>query len=87
MEKMKKMSAVVTYAPGDNRYEEYPVPELSDGEILLKVRGCGICAGDLKAYHGGIRVWGTSEADRYIETPCIPGHEFYGEVVETKGDV
>lgn len=86
MEKMKKMSAIVTYAPGDNRYEEYPVPVLSEGEILLKVKGCGICAGDLKAYHGGIRVWGTSEEDRYIETPCIPGHEFYGEVVEICGD-
>lgn len=80
------MKGVVTYAPFDNRYEDYPYPELSEGEILLKVKGCGICAGDLKAYHGGIRVWGTSEADRYIETPCIPGHEFYGEVVEINGD-
>lgn len=80
----KKMKAVVTYAPFDNRYEEYPMPELEDGEILLKVKGCGICAGDLKAYHGGIRVWGTSEADRYMEPPCIPGHEFYGEIVDMK---
>jgi 2-desacetyl-2-hydroxyethyl bacteriochlorophyllide A dehydrogenase len=86
MEKMRYMKGVVTYAPFDNRYEDYPYPELSEGEILLKVKGCGICAGDLKAYHGGIRVWGTSEADRYIETPCIPGHEFYGEVVEINGD-
>ncbi len=84
---MEKMKAVVTYAPFDNRYEDYPIPNLSEGEVLLKVKGCGICAGDLKAYHGGIRVWGTSEKDRYIETPCIPGHEFYGEVVEIKGAV
>lgn len=82
MEERKKMKAVVTYAPMDNRYEEYPMPSPKEGEILLKVKGCGICAGDLKAYHGGIRVWGTSEADRYMEPPCIPGHEFYGEVVE-----
>lgn len=81
------MKAVVTYAPWDNRYEDYPKPELEDGEILLKVKGCGICAGDLKCYHGGIRVWGESEADRYIETPCIPGHEFYGEIVEMRGQV
>lgn len=81
------MKAVVTYAPFDNRYEDYPDPCLSDGEVLLKVKGCGICARDLKAYHGGIRVWGTSEEDRYIETPCIPGHEFYGEVVEIKETV
>ena len=75
----KTMKAVVTYAPGDNRYEDFPMPELEDGEVLLKVKGCGICAGDLKAFHGGIRVWGTSEADRYMEPPCIPGHEFYGD--------
>lgn len=87
MEQTEMMKAVVTYAPGDNRYEDYPKPALSDGEVLLRVKGCGICAGDLKAYHGGIRMWGTSEADRYIEPPCIPGHEYFGEVVETKGDV
>ena len=82
----KTMKAVVTYAPGDNRYEDFPFPELEDGEVLLKVKACGICAGDLKAFHGGIRVWGTSEADRYMEPPCIPGHEFYGEVVDIKGE-
>lgn len=76
------MNAVVTYAPFDNRYEQYPKPEIGKGEILIKIKGCGICAGDLKAYHGGIRVWGTSEDDRYMEPPCIPGHEFYGEIVE-----
>ena len=83
----KTMKAVVTYAPGDTRYEDFPFPELEDGEVLLKVKACGICAGDLKAFHGGIRVWGTSEADRYMEPPCIPGHEFYGEVVDIKGEV
>lgn len=82
MENKKKMKAVVTYAPMDNRYEDYPMPSPEEGEILLKVTGCGICAGDLKAYHGGIRVWGTSEEDKYMEPPCIPGHEFYGEIVE-----
>lgn len=82
MEKPVKMKAVVTYAPQDNRYEDYPVPSAGEGELVLKIKGCGICAGDLKAYHGGIRVWGTSEDDRYMEPPCIPGHEFFGEVVE-----
>lgn len=81
------MNAVVTYAPFDNRYEQYPKPEIGKGEILLKIKGCGICAGDLKAYHGGVRAWGTSDEDRYIEPPCIPGHEFYGEIVEIADDV
>lgn len=76
------MKALVSYAPYDNRYEDVPVPKIGEGEILLKVKGCGICAGDVKAYHGGIRIWGTSEENRYIEAPCIGGHEFYGEIVE-----
>ncbi len=78
----EKMRAVVSYAPYDNRYEDFVKPEAGEGEIILKVKGCGICAGDVKAYHGGIRIWGTSPENRYIEAPCIGGHEFYGEVVE-----
>lgn len=76
------MKAVVSYAPYDNRYEDFPKPVAGAGEIVLKVKGCGICAGDVKAYHGGIRIWGTSPENRYIEAPCVGGHEFYGEVVE-----
>lgn len=83
----KTMKALLSYAPYDNRYEDVPVPTISDGEILLKVKGCGICAGDVKSYHGGIRIWGTSEENRYIEAPCIGGHEFYGEIVEKADDV
>lgn len=41
----KTMKAIVAYAPGDYRLEEVPVPEIGEGEILLKVEGCGICAG------------------------------------------
>lgn len=83
----EKMKALVTYGPYDYRYEDYPKPMVNDGEMLIKVKGCGICAGDIKAYHGGIRIWGTSSENRYIETPCIGGHEFYGEVVEKAADV
>lgn len=75
------MNALRMHGPGDFRLERVPVPEIEDGEILVKILGAGICAGDIKTLHGGIRIWGTSEADRYIEAPCIGGHEFYGEVV------
>lgn len=83
----EKMKAVVSYAPYDNRYEEVAVPEIGEDEILIRVEGCGICAGDVKAYHGGIRIWGTSEKDRYIEAPVIGGHEFTGRIVKTGGKV
>lgn len=82
-----KMKAVVAYGPYDNRYEDFPVPHAEEGEIVLKVKGCSICAGDLKSYHGGIRFWGTSEADRYVEPGSIPGHEFVGQVIEKGASV
>ena len=76
---MERMKALVQYAPYDSRYEEVEKPTAGPGEIVLKVKGCGICAGDLKAYHGGIRIWGTCEEDRYIcllytSDPVHPGH-------------
>ena len=81
------MNALVAYAPYDYRYERVPVPQLGPGEILLKVSGCGICAGDIKAYHGGIRIWGSTPEDRYIEAPVIGGHEFCGKVADMAPDV
>lgn len=81
------MKAVVTYGPYDYRYENYPKPVIGEGEMLIKIKACGICAGDVKSYHGGIRIWGTTPENRYIEAPCIGGHEFYGEVVEKADDV
>ncbi len=79
---MRTMKALRAHAPGDYRLEEVPVPQVGPGETLLKVLACGICAGDTKSFHGGIRIWGTSKADRYIDTPVIGGHEFVGTVAE-----
>ena len=79
---MTTMHALVAHGPRDYRYEEVPVPDVGRGDVLLKVLACGICAGDIKSYHGGIRIWGTSAADRYIDAPVVGGHEFCGEVVE-----
>ena len=76
------MKALLAYAPFDDRLEDVPIPKVKEGEILIKVKGCGVCAGDIKSFHGGIRIWGTDESNRYIDAPVIGGHEFYGEVVE-----
>lgn len=82
-----KMKALRMYAPGDFRVEELEIPQISKDEILIKVLGCGICAGDVKTLHGGQRVWGTSQTEPYIEAPCIGGHEFYGIVAEKGTEV
>lgn len=65
------MKAAVLYAPGDLRYEEFPSPSSpAAGEAVIKVSAAGICGSDI---------------DRVTRTgtyhfPCIPGHEFCGEV-------
>lgn len=82
----KTMRAVVAYAPEDYRMEEVETPELkNDQEIIIKVEGCGICAGDLKAYGGAPSFWGDEKQPPYIKAPVIPGHEFIGRIVQ-KGD-
>ena len=30
--------------------KEYPIPEIGDGDILVKVEGCGICGTDAHEY-------------------------------------
>jgi erythritol/L-threitol dehydrogenase len=86
----KTMKAVVAYEPGDYRLEEVAVPEIGEGEILIKVEACGICAGDLKAFDGAPSFWGDETQPAYIKAPMIPGHEFIGHVVAlgegAKGD-
>lgn len=83
----KTMMALVAYAPHDYRYEEFPYPDLQSGDIILKVKGCGICAGDVKEFNGLPDVWGSGHDDMLIEPPQIPGHEFCGEVFEMADDV
>lgn len=71
MEK-KTMMAANLHAVGDLRYEEVPMPERKEGEVLLRVMAAGICGSDLP------RVF---EKGTY-HFPTIPGHEFAGQIVE-----
>ncbi len=68
----KKMLAAILYAPADLRYEEMKVPEIGADDVLLKVKAAGNCGSDLQR----IMVEGTHTF------PCVPGHEFSGEIVE-----
>jgi L-iditol 2-dehydrogenase len=66
----KTMRAGVYREKGVVRVEEVPVPEVSDGEVLIKVAACGICGTDIKKIF-----------QRYVEPPQILGHELAGTVV------
>ena len=70
------MKALVAYAPGDYRLEERERPRAGEGEMILKVEACGICAGDVKAFGGAPSFWGDENQPAYIKAPMIPGHEF-----------
>jgi L-iditol 2-dehydrogenase len=66
----KTMRAGVYRDKGMVRVEEVPVPEVGEGEVLIKVAACGICGTDIKKIF-----------QRYVEPPQILGHELAGTVV------
>ena len=76
------MQAVVVHGPRDYRLEEVPIPLPGPGEALVKMEAVGICASDLKCYHGAAKFWGDETRPAWTETQVIPGHENVGEVIE-----
>lgn len=74
------MKAAVYHGPGDIRVEEVPRPTPAPGEVLVRVRACGICGSDLHVYRHGL----FEELGRPLpgRPGRIMGHEFAGEVVE-----
>ncbi|KAI1811703.1 GroES-like protein [Poronia punctata] len=56
---------------------EVPLPTLRPGDVLIKVKACGVCGTDLHIHEG----------EFIAEFPLIPGHETIGEVVGFADDV
>ncbi|MDR7235766.1 propanol-preferring alcohol dehydrogenase [Neobacillus drentensis] len=69
--KMMK-AAVVNEHHQKLEIKEVPVPELEYGEILVKIKACGVCHTDLHAVNGD---WPVKP-----KLPLIPGHEGVGIV-------
>ncbi|MGH3665524.1 MAG: alcohol dehydrogenase catalytic domain-containing protein [Egibacteraceae bacterium] len=74
------MRAVVNHGPLDYRLENVPRPSAGPGEVVIRVDAAGICGSDGKCYAGGDMFWGGAEP--WVKAPVIPGHEFFGTVVE-----
>lgn len=72
------MRAVLLVEPGRAELVERPDPEPAAGEVVLEVRGCGVCGTDIHLLDGDLP---------YSPYPVVPGHEFYGEVVAVGADV
>ena len=48
------MKAAVFYQATDLRILDIPKPTPKAGEVLLKVKACGICGTDVHIFHGGV---------------------------------
>ena len=66
------MKAIEITTPGEIRLTEKEMPEVHEGEALLKVKYCGICGADVASYTGN---------QPFTTYPRIPGHEFSAEIV------
>lgn len=64
------MRVAVYYGIGDIRIEEAPKPDVGTGELLVKMRACGLCGSDLMDWYLRDRA------------PLVLGHEPAGVVVE-----
>lgn len=64
------MKAAVYQAPGRVALSEWPTPSIGAGELLLKVRGCGLCGSDVAKIRSG-----------RVTPPAVFGHEVVGEAV------
>ncbi|WP_138443700.1 L-threonine 3-dehydrogenase [Sinomonas susongensis] len=62
-------------------FVERPEPEAGPADVKIRVLATGICGTDLH-----LQSWDAT-AQSMSAAPLIPGHEFYGEVVEVGEDV
>jgi L-iditol 2-dehydrogenase len=67
------MLAAVYHGPNDLRIEDVPIPDIGDGDILVKVISASICGTDLRIFHGNHRMYSAG-------TVRIPGHEVVGTI-------
>lgn len=72
------MKAAVLHGPRDIRVEEVPTPKPGPGEVILKVKACGICGSDLHDYKNFVY----TELGEPAPGGRVLGHEFSGEIYE-----
>jgi len=70
------MLAAFCDRPGAFALREVPRPEMQSGQVIVRVRSCGICGSDLHVFSGDLP-----------PAPVCPGHEISGEVVDVAPDV
>ncbi len=69
-------AAVCDRERGGLRIQEVPIPRPRSGEVLLRVRACGVCRTDLHVIDGELPL---------RRAQIIPGHQIVAEVVDANG--
>ena len=71
-----RMRAGVYRGSGRVVAEDVPVPEIQQGEVLIRVAACGICGTDVKKVRHGL-----------VQPPQILGHEIAGTIMRVGAGV
>ena len=69
----KMYSWQMTELKTDFKLVESPIPELAEGEAIVKIAGCGVCHTDLSFWYFGVKT--------KKELPLTLGHEISGTVI------
>jgi L-iditol 2-dehydrogenase len=65
------MKAALYYSPSVIKVEDIHLPEIKAGEVLLKVRACGLCGTDISKI-----------VERRVPPGTVLGHEVAGDIVK-----
>ncbi|MDD2534659.1 MAG: alcohol dehydrogenase catalytic domain-containing protein [Eubacteriales bacterium] len=65
------MKMQVMDAPHSIHFEEVPIPEIKDNQVLVKIKRIGVCGSDIHVFHG---------KHPYTSYPVTQGHEVSGEI-------
>lgn len=63
----------VMTAPGVIEFQDVPLPEITENQVLVKIKRIGICGSDIHVYHG---------EHPFTTYPVTQGHEVSGEIVD-----
>ncbi len=80
-----KTTATRLYAPEDLRVEAFELPELGEGEILMRVESDSLCTSTYKAVIQGTKH--KRVPPDIAENPVIVGHEMCGEIVKVGASI
>ena len=67
------MKQQIMTKPGEIEFNDIPIPEINDEQVLIRIMNIGVCGSDIHVYHG---------KHPFTSYPVTQGHEVSGEVVK-----